>query len=384
VNDGQLGGGVDVADAYRRVLCDDGQQGLPAARDAILDWAGAQYRAENPSSSLVEFEHGSATYLFDDAGSIAAERTVLVVGRPLSPSGARDVGYQRGYPLPDRLGGRPVDRGHFMPFSGGGLFGPNLFVQDRALNRGWSAEGRAYRALETRAIGSPEALLSVRPVYADHSDVPAHVELAVIGARPKGVQVDARRFRNRYDLPLPNVGNELHVLLEGATDGQLGALGEETAAVLLEVDFDATIVAMGDAGMPRVEGRQDLDLIVVLDGSLVAVEVKTRYNGRLAGNLTRGGRLPAPRLSRARLPDKPAQASQEYVRARLAGVVDTGPAAYAGVDVVAVVVDLKSMRAQLFDVDPAGRRTRPRGEPSACGHHVETAWARISGHRGHL
>lgn len=270
-----------------------------------------------------------------------------------------------------------------MPFSGGGLFGPNLFVQDRALNRGWSAEGRAYRSLEARAIGSPGALLSVRPVYADDSDVPTHVELAVFEARRKGVQVDARRFRNRYDLPLPNGENELQVLLEGATDGQLGALGEETAAVLLEVDFDATIVAMGDAGMPRVEGRQDLDLIVVLDGSLVAVEVKTRYNGRLAGSLTRGGRLPAPRLSRAR-PDKPAQASQEYVRARLAGVVDTGPPAYAGVDVVAVVVDLKSMRAQLFDVDAAGRRTRPRGEPRACGHYVETAWARIRDHRGHL
>ncbi|MBU4215980.1 MAG: hypothetical protein KJ792_15170, partial [Actinobacteria bacterium] len=260
--DGQLGGGVDVTDDYRPVLGGAGRRGLTEARDALLDWACARYRAKNPSSSLLEFESGSATYLFDDAGSVAAERTVLVVGRPSPPSGVRDVGYQRGYPLPEWFGGRRVDRGHFMPFAGGGSFGPNLFVQDRALNRGWSAEGRAYRSLETRAVGSPEALLSVRPVYADDTDVPAYVELAVVDARAGGVRLHARRFRNRYDLPLLPGESRLQVLLQGATDGELGALGEETAAVLLEADFDATIVAMGDAGMPRVEGRQDLDLIV--------------------------------------------------------------------------------------------------------------------------
>lgn len=377
-------GGFDVTADYRSAVCVGSRHGLQDVQDAVLDWASASYRGQNPSASLVEFQHGSATYLFDDAGAVAAERTVVVVGRPWSPSGPRDAEYQRGYPLPDRLAGRVVDRGHFMPFSGGGLFGPNLFVQDRALNRGWSAEGRAYRSLETRAIGLPEALLSVRPVYVDDTDVPGYVEVAVIEAPPGGVQLDARRFRNRYDMPLLADESELDVLLQGATDGQLGALGEETVAVLLEEDFDATIVSMGDAGMPRDEGRQDLDLVVVLDGSLVAVEVKTRYNGRSAGRLTRAGRLPAPRLGRSRLPGKPAQGTQEYVGARLASVVDAEAPDYEGVDVVAAVVDLKGMRAQLFDVGASGRRTSPRTDPRACRHHVQAAWERISGYRGYL
>jgi hypothetical protein len=75
---------------------------------------------------------------------------VLVVSRPDPPTEARDAAYQAGYPLPERVGSRPVDRGHFVPYSGGGLFGPKMFVQDRALNRGWSTQGRIYRATETR------------------------------------------------------------------------------------------------------------------------------------------------------------------------------------------------------------------------------------------
>lgn len=178
--------------------------------------------------------------------------------------------------------------------------------------------------------------------------------------------------------------SQLDIVLQGATNGQLGELGEETAAALLEADFDATIVSMGDARMPRDDGRQDLDLVVVLDGSLVAVEVKTRYNGRLAGRLTRTGQLAAPRLGRRRGVDGSVQGTQEYVTARLARLVDTDASDYEGVDVVAVVVDLKGMRAQLFDVGAAGRWTSPRADPRACRPHVEAAWARIREHRGYL
>jgi hypothetical protein len=37
----------------------------------------------------------------------------------------------------------------------GGEFGPNIFRQDRSLNRGWSQEGRRFRALEREAAAIP-------------------------------------------------------------------------------------------------------------------------------------------------------------------------------------------------------------------------------------
>jgi hypothetical protein len=52
----------------------------------------------------------------------------------------RDVSYQRGFPMaPDDES--PVDRGHLIPHLSGGEFGPNIFRQDRRLNRGWSEQG---------------------------------------------------------------------------------------------------------------------------------------------------------------------------------------------------------------------------------------------------
>jgi hypothetical protein len=351
---------------------------------AVIEWASEAYQRANPSASLVQFEHGSATYVFDAAGLDVADRTVLIVGRPSAPLSERDASYQHGYPLADRSEGRPVDRGHFMPHSGGGLYGPNLFVQDRALNRGWSAEGRAYRRLEVRAAASPNALLSVRPLYVDETDVPGFVELALVEESAGSVTLAARRFRNRYDVPLLRGENELDVLLQGATNQQLGDLGEETAMVLLEHLFDATQVSMGHAQMSRDGGRQDLDLVVLLGDTLVAVEVKTRYTGKLAGRLTRGGQLPAPRLGRSRTPGGPRQGSQDYVTARLSRVIDTETQDYVGIDVIAMVVDLNCMLAQLFDVSDTGQRTRRRTEPLECRHHVEIAWERIREHRGYL
>jgi hypothetical protein len=65
----------------------------------------------------------------------------------------RDVSYQRGFPLAADPGSLPVDRGHLIPNLSGGEFGPNIFRQDRSLNRGWSQEGRRFRALEREAAG---------------------------------------------------------------------------------------------------------------------------------------------------------------------------------------------------------------------------------------
>jgi len=65
----------------------------------------------------------------------------------------RDVSYQRGFPLAVDPGGSPVDRGHLIPHLSGGEFGPNIFRQDRALNRGWSDEGNVGRIAGSPSTG---------------------------------------------------------------------------------------------------------------------------------------------------------------------------------------------------------------------------------------
>ena len=267
------------------------------------------------------------------------------------------MAYQRGYPLPQGQNRRAVDRGHFIPYTSGGLYGPNLFVQDRALNRGWSEEGKRYRRMEQRAIAAaPDSLIFILAHYIDSTDVPGFLTLGVVSTN--GFAVDT--FRNRYDEPqtLP-----LSTHLAGASDAQIGALGEETAGTLIETECDGTIVTMGDAGMPRNEGRQDLDLLVVIDGTLTAVEVKTRYTSKQAGRLTRDGNLLRPRMRRATGSRDTRQGSQEYVAARLESIIDTGDQAYGGTEVVVIAIDLKLMLAQAFDLNAAGTRLAPRGAP---------------------
>lgn len=345
----------------------------------FLRIAAEHYHRSAPSAELVEFSHGPAVYLFDIGSCQQAERTVAVVAHPEPPHADRDASYQRGYPLPERLAGRPIDRGHVVPYTAGGLFGPNMFVQDRALNRGWSAEGRAYRALERAAVASSSALMIAWLLYADDTATPEFVDLGVID----GPEFSVQRFRNRYDTIDKDSPDALETYLAGATDAQIGALGEETTAVLLEDTFDATIVAMGDAALPRQDGRQELDLLAIVDGELIAFEVKTRFLSQGAGRITRAGNLPRPRLRRAAQPSGDRQGSQGYVAARVAHHVDTGND-FDGIDVRVIAVDLRAMLAQQFSVNDAGSRLTPINLPVACADAAGRALAQILDHRGYL
>jgi hypothetical protein len=174
----------------------------------------------------------------------------------------------------------------------------------------------------------------------------------------------------------------LSIQLAGAIDAQIGALGEETAAVALEV-VSAILVAMGDAGMPRDHHRQELDLLAIVDGSLVAFEVKTRYRSRDAGRLTRNGNLPRPRFQSPRLTSGSRQGSQEYVAQRLGAYVNTDDG-YEGIDVRLIAIDFRAMLLQQFEVNDTGTRLAPLGPPTDCTDAAEHALARIIDHRGRL
>jgi hypothetical protein len=180
----------------------DLRAGERADPDAAGEWLArawtASYRSQVSDSMLLEFED-VATFLFDQAsgaGAVQADRTIAAWGFARSARRPRDAAYQRGYPSPAGRAERPLDRGHMVAHSAGGEFGPNIFPQDRALNRGWSAEGKRYRALEREIAGSPEAFFFCCLLYADDSDFPAAVELGLL--RPSGLHVE--RFVNRFDL----------------------------------------------------------------------------------------------------------------------------------------------------------------------------------------
>ena len=159
-------------------------------------WSEA-YRSQVPDSMLLEFEE-VATFLFDQAGAVdapQADRTIAARGFSRPGHRVRDVAYQRGYPSPAGRAARPLDKGHMVAHGAGGEFGPNIFPQDRELNRGWSNEGERYRALEREIAATPGAFFFCCLLYRDDSDFPAAVELGLL--RPGGLYVE--RFRNRFD-----------------------------------------------------------------------------------------------------------------------------------------------------------------------------------------
>ncbi|MCJ1685367.1 nuclease-related domain-containing protein [Rathayibacter sp. VKM Ac-2928] len=348
------------------------EQGASVA-EWLSDAAADTYQAQFPDSMLVEFRHHGASYLFD----METDRSVLVCGTPSAPPRSREASYQRGHPIPETCAGRPLDRGHFFPHASGGGYGPNLFPQDRALNRGWSVDGREYRALERRAVASPAgSLFFARPIYEDLSAMPARIQLGLVSDG----SVDTRTFQNRFDA-VATGDDELAGLLAGATDAQIGGLGEETVAALLEEEMGATIVALGDSGLPRTAGRQDLDLVAIMEGELVVFEVKTRFRSQLAGRLTQAGNLLQPRLRRGGKDGR--QASQAYLAERLSDVLDIDED-FAGVEVRVAAVDLVLMLVQFFAVDDAGRHLQALDTPLSCAEAADVAYKRIISHRGHL
>ena len=317
---------------------------LDAFKEALPNSVAEDHWCTACPGPLVEFHDGSATFLFAQAGDTHADRTLLAIGHPAPPLEVRDAAYQRGYPLPEMFAGRPVDRGHLIPYTGGGQYGPNLFVQDRALNRGWSRDGRGYRALERAAVaGSPNTLMFARPRYIDDSDVPGFIDLG--HATSNGVVVHT--FRNRYD-PGPGSAHrrDMSIVLPGATNAQIGALGEETASVLLSEDRDP----LGD-------------------GARIAYDVRTRYASTTAGRLTRAGDLRRPAWQRSRT-EGCDQTRRPDVAERLTGQL--------------IVIDFAAMLAQRFPVNNAGKVLRAAGPPIECAAAAQRALEQIVGRRGQL
>jgi hypothetical protein len=163
---------------------------------ALLSAIAERYECLVPRCSLVEFVHSGATYLFDLASAVGAEqedRTVAAWTVTPEAVAKRDTSYQRGFPLPADPDGASTDRGHLIPHLSGGEFGPNIFRQDRSLNRGWSPEGKEFRALEREAASTPGTFYFGHLLYEGDSAYPTEIETGLLRAGTLHVQ----RFRNR-------------------------------------------------------------------------------------------------------------------------------------------------------------------------------------------
>lgn len=108
--------------------------------------------------------------------------------------GQRDIAYQRGFPLPPDPDGTLVDRGHLIPHLSGGEFGPNIFRQHRALNRGWSDQGKRFRAMEREAAAAPGTFYFGHLLYEDDTAYPTEIETGLL----RGSHLHVQRFCNRF------------------------------------------------------------------------------------------------------------------------------------------------------------------------------------------
>lgn len=359
-----------------------------AIRELTDAWC-EKYEDEYPQSQVSFIEDKGAQYIFDRGADAEgpSPRTIAAFGSVNPDIAPRDTYYQAGFPLPERQ--RPIDRGHLMPHSAGGLFGPNIIPQDRALNRGWSAQGKRYRAMERRAISRPGNILFCRPIYTDATDYPERIDLGFVSAS----RIYAETFLNREDSFVQRVlagqepnNAELTEILDFLTVSELGDVGEETARAYLEDRAGATIVALGDSKLPRQHGRQDLDVLAIVDDELVAYEVKTTYSASLAGRRTVAGNLYSPPLRRKRRRadgiESHDQSSDAYILDRVANVIDVDDEVLLTSRVIKV--DLKGLVLQQFNVEQPGLRRRPISPVVDCIGFVRTAIASIIGHRGSL
>jgi hypothetical protein len=182
------------------------REGASCFGQAICDTWASEYSvwAEPDPEDLVVVDPGNGfSYLFDLAGELRgqtcsrAPRVIGVWGPSQRPAEDRDHSRMRGHPRPGR---QQDDRGHLISCAAGGGYDINLVPMDAALNRGWSADGSRFRALERKAAATPGTLFFIRPVYQDDTDRPARFEVGVQDGQD--LLVDAFRNGGQWASPM--------------------------------------------------------------------------------------------------------------------------------------------------------------------------------------
>jgi hypothetical protein len=178
----------------------DYARGLATLGDASYDALVALLADELPQAWLARYQRMCTgptnvlivtamgfDYLFDYSADLIArgelsaspgreDRLVAAFGRSRRAAGSRPASRIAGFPGSDARG----DRGHFLAHASGGGADINLFHQDTGLNRGWSPQGKRYRAMERYCATHPGTFCFSRPVYTDETARPTELEFGVL------------------------------------------------------------------------------------------------------------------------------------------------------------------------------------------------------------
>lgn len=177
---------------YDHLLDCAARSGVPIEiylRRELPDLWHEQYLAmpRRPNEVFV-FTYETFDYIFDTyqqdepygatTGVLPVEaRRVAAIGVSKPKSSARDDARLRGWPIDYAASGGPWDRGHFIGHSVGGIVDgneANVFRQLRSVNRG------RYRSMEKYCHQNPGVLCFSRPIYADVTAIPSHVEFGIL------------------------------------------------------------------------------------------------------------------------------------------------------------------------------------------------------------
>lgn len=158
-----------------------------AVRDEMPQaWLARYQKMCDGPTNVLKVSAAGFDYLYDycsdliDQGELAADaredRAVAAFGLSQPPKRGRDASRIKGFPASDDRG----DRGHFISHAAGGGLDINLFHQDARFNRGWSPEGKRYRAMERYCAGHEGTFFFSRPLYGDRSARPVEIELGIL------------------------------------------------------------------------------------------------------------------------------------------------------------------------------------------------------------
>lgn len=158
-------------------------------------WRDSYMSASSRPTSIMRIQSGAFEYIYDyysylEKTQVVAynpkfeDRLVVAFGRSVPSPKRRDDYRLRGWVGPtERTFSPRYDKGHFIAHSIGGAVDRseiNVFVQGRHLNRGWSEEGKRYRAMEQYCVQHDGVFCFSRPIYDDQTSMPAFLEFGVV------------------------------------------------------------------------------------------------------------------------------------------------------------------------------------------------------------
>lgn len=165
-------------------------------------WCDKYLLTAAPSACLLRLTDCGYEYIFDHASSslasvgknAPADRIVVVFGRSLPTTEARDASRMKGFIGRSSELGDNTDKGHFMSHGSGGGLDINLYPQRRDFNQRRKSNPRSYvyHEMEKYTRENRGTFYFNRPIYTDLGWRPSVIEFGIV--RP-----DASLWIERFD-----------------------------------------------------------------------------------------------------------------------------------------------------------------------------------------